>query len=110
MPRAAVGLFRVREHGGTMVDQRRVLVVDDEPDLLYAVKLYLEDEGYTVFTAMNGYEALEVVKERLPDVVVLDVMMPELDGFETLKHIRENSTVPVIMLTAKGEEGDKVRG
>jgi DNA-binding response OmpR family regulator len=93
-----------------MTEQRRVLVVDDEPDLLYAVKLYLEDEGYIVFTAMNGYEALDVLKERIPDVVVLDVMMPELDGFETLKQIRETSTVPVIMLTAKGEEADKVRG
>jgi len=93
-----------------MAQQRRVLVADDEPDLLYAVKLYLEDEGYIVFTAMNGHEALEVLKERIPDVVVLDVMMPELDGFETLKQIRDVSTVPVIMLTAKGEEGDKVRG
>jgi two-component system KDP operon response regulator KdpE len=93
-----------------MTEQRRIVVADDEPDLLYAVKLYLEDEGYTVFTAVNGYEALDLVKERLPDVVVLDVMMPELDGFETLKHIRETSTVPVIMLTAKGEEADKVRG
>ena len=93
-----------------MVEQRRVLVADDEPDLLYAIKLYLEDEGYIVFTAMNGYEALEVIKERIPDVVVLDVMMPELDGFEALKQIREASNVPVIMLTAKGEEADKVRG
>jgi DNA-binding response OmpR family regulator len=93
-----------------MTEQRRVLVADDEPDLLYAVKLYLEDEGYLVFTAVNGYEALDLLKERLPDVVVLDVMMPEPDGFETLKQIREFSTVPVIMLTAKGEEADKVRG
>lgn len=93
-----------------MSEQRRVLVVDDEPDLLYAVKLYLEDEGYIVFTAMNGFEALDILKERIPDVIVLDVMMPELDGFETLKQIRDTSTVPVIMLTAKGEEADKVRG
>jgi two-component system, OmpR family, KDP operon response regulator KdpE len=93
-----------------MAEQRRVIVADDEPDLLYAIRLYLEDEGYTVFTAVNGYEALDLIKERLPDVVVLDVMMPELDGFETLKQLRETSTVPVIMLTAKGEEADKVRG
>src|SRR5712692_4524101 len=93
-----------------MAEQRRVLVADDEPDLLYAIKLYLEDEGYTVFTAMNGYEALEILKERIPDVVVLDVMMPDLDGFETLKQLRETWVVPVIMLTAKGEEADKVRG
>ncbi|HLG50648.1 MAG: response regulator transcription factor [Chloroflexi bacterium] len=93
-----------------MAEQRRVLVVDDEPDLLYAIKLYLEDEGFIVFTALNGYEALELLKDRLPDVVVLDVMMPEMDGFEVLKQIRQVSTVPVIMLTAKGEEADKVRG
>lgn len=93
-----------------MAEQRRVLVADDEPDLVYAVKLYLEDEGFIVFTAMNGYEALEVLKERIPNVVVLDVMMPEIDGFEALKQIREMSIVPVIMLTAKGEEADKVRG
>jgi len=93
-----------------MVDQRRVLVADDEPDLLYAIKLYLEDEAYNVFTAINGYEALDVLRERIPDVVVLDVMMPDLDGFDTLKQIRQISTVPVIMLTARGEESDKVRG
>jgi len=93
-----------------LVDQRRVLVADDEPDLLYAIKLYLEDEGFTVFTAVNGHDALEILKDRLPDVVVLDVMMPEMDGFETLKHVRESSPVPVIMLTAKGEESDKIRG
>ena len=75
-----------------MAEQRRVLVADDEPDLLYAIKLYLEDEGYTVFTAVNGYVALDVLKERIPDVVVLDVMMPDLDGFETLKQLRETST------------------
>jgi len=96
--------------GGPMGEARRVLVADDEPDLLYAIKLYLEDEGYTVFTAVNGFEALEILKDRIPDVVVLDVLMPELDGFETLKQIRETSTVPVIMLTVKGEESDKVRG
>ena len=93
-----------------MAEQRRVLVADDEPDLLYAIKLYIEDEGFSVFTAMNGFEALDVLRERIPDVVVLDVMMPDLDGFETLKQIRLLSTVPVIMLTAKGEESDKVRG
>jgi two-component system KDP operon response regulator KdpE len=93
-----------------MAEQRRVLVADDEPDLLYAIKLYLEDEGYSIFTAMNGYDTLDVLRERIPDVVVLDVLMPELDGFETLRQIRQLSTVPVIMLTAKGEEADKVRG
>ncbi len=93
-----------------MSDQRRILVVDDEPDLVHAVRLYLEMEGYLVFAASNGYEALEKVREKLPDLVVLDVMMPEMDGFETLQKIREAHTIPVIMLTVRGEEADKVRG
>lgn len=93
-----------------MVDQRRILVVDDEPDLVHAIRLYLEMEGYLVFAAYNGYEALEKVREKLPDLVVLDVMMPEMDGFETLKRLREVHHVPVIMLTVRGEEADKVRG
>ena len=89
---------------------RRVLLVDDEPDLLRAVQLYLEDQGYTVFTAENGREALEQVRTKLPDLVVLDVRMPGLDGFQTLELLRESSGVPVIMLTVQGEETDKVRG
>ncbi len=93
-----------------MNDQRRILVVDDEPDLVHAVRLYLEMEGFLVFAASNGYEALEKVREKLPDLVVLDVMMPEMDGFETLKRIREAHHTPVIMLTVRGEEADKVRG
>ena len=93
-----------------MAEQRRILVVDDEPDLVHAVRLYLEMEGFLVFAASNGYEALEKVREKLPDLVVLDVMMPEMDGFETLQRIRENHSVPVIMLTVRGEEVNKVRG
>lgn len=91
-------------------EQRRILIVDDEPDLLHAIKLYLEEEGYLTFTATDGQEALEAVREKLPDLVVLDVLMPKMDGFEALKHIREVSHVPVIMLTVRGEEQDKVRG
>ncbi len=93
-----------------MDKQRRILVVDDEPDLVHAVRLYLEMEGYLVFAASNGYEALEKVRDKLPDLVVLDVMMPEMDGFETLKRLREVHHTPVIMLTVRGEEADKVRG
>src|SRR5450756_1953514 len=93
-----------------MAGQRRILVVDDEPDLVHAVRLYLEMEGYLVVEASNGYEAMEKVREKLPDLVVLDVMMPEMDGFETLERIRDVHNVPVIMLTVRGEEADKVRG
>lgn len=93
-----------------MAEQRRILVVDDEPYLVHAIRLYLEMEGYLVFGAYNGHQALELLREKLPDLVVLDVMMPEMDGFETLKEIRKVSNVPVVMLTVKGEEDDKVRG
>ncbi len=91
-------------------EQRRILIVDDEPDLVNAVRLYLEMEGYLVFSAIDGEEALEKVREKLPDLVVLDVLMPGMDGFETLEEIRRVSNVPVIMLTVKGEESDKVHG
>lgn len=90
--------------------KRLVLAVDDEPRMTKFIRMNLELEGYRVSEAINGLSALEKVREELPDVVLLDVMMPEMDGFETLQHIREVSNVPVIMLTAKGEEEDKVRG
>ncbi len=87
-----------------------VLVADDEPRLVDVVRLNLELEGYRVIAADNGIEALERLKADLPDLVVLDVMMPELDGFETLRRIREVSSIPVLMLTVRGEEGDRIRG
>jgi len=89
---------------------KTILVVDDEPRIVEAVGMNLELEGYQVSSASNGYEALQKLTEDLPDLVILDVMMPEIDGFETLRKIREVSTVPVIMLTVRGEEIDKVRG
>jgi DNA-binding response OmpR family regulator len=89
---------------------KRILVVDDEPRMIGFIRMNLELEGYQVVEAHNGIEALEAVRTQLPDAILLDVMMPELDGFETLRMLREFSTVPVIMLTAKGEEDDKVMG
>jgi two-component system KDP operon response regulator KdpE len=89
---------------------KTILVVDDEPRIIEAVGMNLELEGYQVSGASNGYKALQKLTEELPDLVILDVMMPEMDGFETLRKIREVSTVPVIMLTVKGEETDKVKG
>jgi len=89
---------------------KTILVVDDEPRIIEAVNMNLELEGYQVSAARNGYEALQKLTEDLPDLIILDVMMPEIDGFETLRKIREVSTVPVIMLTVKGEEIDKVKG
>ncbi len=90
--------------------KKRILVVDDEPRMRRFVHMNLDLEGYEVMEADNGLQALARVRNDLPDLVVLDVMMPDLDGFETLEHIRETSAVPVIMLTAKGDEDDRIRG
>lgn len=94
----------------TQRDGKRVLVVDDEPRMIGFIRMNLELEGHYVIEAHNGLEALEIIRKQLPDVVLLDVMMPELDGFETLRMLREFSSIPVIMLTAKGDENDKVYG
>ncbi len=85
------------------------LVVDDEKPLLDFVRRNLEVRGYRVLTASNGLEALAIFKSEQIDLVILDVMMPHLDGLETTRRIRESSTVPIIILTALGEEADKVR-
>lgn len=91
-------------------DTKRILVVDDEPRMIGFIRMNLELEGHQVIEAHNGLEALEAVRTQLPDIVILDVMMPELDGFETLRMLREFSDIPVVMLTAKGDENDKVYG
>lgn len=90
--------------------RRKILIVDDEPRMIHFIRLNLEHDGFEVFEAESGSEALEQLRDQLPNLILLDVMMPGLDGFETLRLIREISTVPVIMLTAKGEEDDRVRG
>ena len=90
--------------------QRLILAVDDEPRMTRFIRMNLELEGYRVTEAVDGLQALAKVRDELPDLVLLDVEMPEMDGFETLRHIRQVSNVPVIMLTVKGEEEDKVRG
>ncbi len=87
-----------------------VLVVDDEPRLVDVVRMNLEVEGYRVVAAASGMEALERLKQDLPDLVILDVMMPEMDGYETLRQIRDVSNVPVIMLTVRQDEQDRIRG
>ncbi|RLC90292.1 MAG: DNA-binding response regulator [Chloroflexi bacterium] len=94
-----------------MSNQRElILVVDDEARMTRFIRMNLELEGYRVIEAHNGLEALDKVRTHLPDLVILDVMMPELDGFETLEMLREISNVPVIMLTVRADEEDKVRG
>jgi len=94
----------------TMPDQKTVLVVDDEPRYLGLVQINLETDGYNVITAMDGQQAVEAVAHNKPDIVLLDVMMPVMDGFTACERIREFSSVPIIILTAKGEERDRVRG
>jgi DNA-binding response OmpR family regulator len=88
----------------------RILVVDDEARYQKLLRVNLEPEGYEVITASNGQEALEAVSTHHPDLVILDIMMPILDGIAACERIREFSNVPVIILTAKGEESDRVAG
>jgi len=97
-----------------MVDEtfknKLILVVDDEERMSRFIRLNLEHDGFQVVEANRGMKAINLIRERIPDLVLLDVMMPDLDGFEVLQLIRESYQVPVIMLTAKGEEDDKVKG
>lgn len=87
-----------------------VLVVDDEARIANFVRMNLELEGCRVIIASNGREALDRVREHMPDIVLLDIMMPGMDGYEALRRLRQFSSVPVIMLTAKNEEDDRIRG
>ena len=89
---------------------RVILVVDDEERMARFIRLNLEQDGFQVVEAFRGLDAIHELRDAMPDVVILDVMMPDLDGFEVLKMIREISQVPVIMLTAKSEEDDRVKG
>lgn len=86
----------------------KVLVVDDDVNIVKLIKLYLEKEDFVVCTANNGKEALNVFKAEKPDIAVLDIMMPEMDGNQLCREIRKTSEIPIIMLTAKGETFDKV--
>jgi two-component system KDP operon response regulator KdpE len=87
-----------------------VLVVDDEPRLIRFVKANLESVGYRVISAGDGSTAIRLAESEQPDMIILDVVMPDIDGFEVCRQVREFSEVPIIMLTAKGEEADKLNG
>src|SRR3954451_6833992 len=87
-----------------------ILVVDDERNIVQLARLYLRNEGYQVETAANGREALERVRQTSPSLILLDLMMPEMDGWEVCKHLRKTSDVPIIMLTARDDDVDKVVG
>ena len=88
----------------------RILVVDDDPEIVNFVRRGLAYEGYEVDTAADGSEALAKAREKEPDLVILDIMMPGIDGIETSKRLRQGGDVPILMLTAKGTVADKVAG
>jgi DNA-binding response OmpR family regulator len=87
-----------------------ILVADDDPQLLRLVTRNLQMEGYDILSAGDGEQALELIESRTPDLVLLDIMMPKLDGFSVCARVREFSAVPIILLTARGQDQDKVRG
>ena len=87
-----------------------ILVCDDEKDIVSALKIYLESDGYKVFTALNGKEALDAAAENEVHLILMDIMMPVMDGITAMVKLRESSNVPVILLTAKSEDTDKILG
>lgn len=89
---------------------KRLLVVDDEEKIRLVIRKYAEFEGYEIEEAENGMEAIRLCKEKDFDLILLDIMMPELDGFSTCKEIKKRKDIPVIMLSARGEEYDKIHG
>lgn len=94
-------------------DNKKLLLIDDDPNLILLVKDYLEFRGYEVITAENGREALETLESSVPDMIICDVMMPEMDGYALVKHVREDSRlnwIPVLFLSAKGQSQDRVKG
>ena len=92
------------------MSSERILVVDDDPLIVRLVRMHLERAGFQVLVAADGDEGLEACADQMPDLVILDLMLPKRDGYEVCRAIREFSLVPVVMLTAKGEQVDKLRG
>src|SRR3954471_24317521 len=87
-----------------------VLVADDEKNIVQLARMYLQAEGFTVETAANGRETLEKVRQARPDLLVLDLMMPEIEGWEVCRRLRKESDLPIIMLTARSDDVDKIVG
>lgn len=88
----------------------KLLLVDDDPSLVKVLTFFLKDEGYDVIQATTGVEALQILQQQWVDMVILDIMLPRLDGFEVLRRVRETNGVPIIMLSARGGTEDRVRG
>ncbi len=97
----------------TAKDNKRLLLIDDDPNLILLVKDYLEFRGYEVITAENGREALQILEQEIPDMIICDVMMPEMDGYTFVNNVRQDeriSWIPVLFLSAKGQSQDRVKG
>lgn len=92
------------------MEKRRILVVDDEEKIRHLIKKYAEFEGYEVVCAENGLQAIQLCKEQDFDIIIMDIMMPELDGFSACREIKKIKDVPILMLSARGEEYDKIIG
>lgn len=92
------------------MSNNKVLIVDDDENIVELIRMYFEKEGFSTVTANNGVKAVELFKSEAPSIVILDVMMPEMDGWQVCREIRRVSNIPIIMLTAKGETFDKVLG
>lgn len=88
----------------------KILVCDDDREIVEAITIYLEKEGYSVIAAYNGKEALDTLRREQVQLIILDIMMPEMDGIEALLRLREYSSIPVILLSAKSEDADKING
>jgi DNA-binding NarL/FixJ family response regulator len=111
MDRSATSATVMKE--SSMKDHKRLLLIDDDPNLILLVKDYLEFRGYEVITAENGREALDILEHDVPDMIICDVMMPEMDGYTFVEQVRQNertSWIPVLFLSAKGQSADRVKG
>ena len=94
-------------------DRKRLLLIDDDPNLILLVRDYLEFRGYEVLTADNGKEALNLLTQNLPDMIICDIMMPEMDGYALIENVRQDqrtSWIPVLFLSARGQSQDRIKG
>ena len=92
------------------MDKESILVVDDDKDIVTTLKIHLEREGYRVFSAYNGLEALYILEQHEIHLILLDIMMPQMDGFSAIMKIREHRNIPILVMSAKSEESDKILG
>ena len=105
-----IDYFRKNPAECTGWDMTNILVCDDEKDIVNAMKIYLEAEDYNVYSAYNGEQAVKTVLSKEIHLIIMDIMMPVMDGIQAMIKIREQSNVPIILLTARGEDSDKVLG